>query len=230
MNRLGAVAITLIVFAGQGHGDEKPFSRKSPIVIAVQKTKDSIVLVIGPRAGLTPLVGSGVIVDEQGIVVTNCHVVGSLRSVKVRLTDGSQVTAEVLATETAWDLAILKLPTKKKLRAVSFAKVEDLMVGETVIAIGNPLGYPNSVSTGIISALNREVTLPTADVITGAIQTDASINSGNSGGALLNINGELIGINFAAQKDARGIAFAINAGTVQMVLRKHLRATVAKSR
>jgi len=223
--RPGIALIAMVAIVPGGSGSEKDvFPRKSPVVIAVQKTRDSIVSVQGARTGLSPRIGSGVIVHERGIVVTNCHVVGAAKSVRVRLADGSQVAANVLAAEKAWDLAILKLDTDKKLKALSLGAIDDLMVGETVIAIGHPFGYTNTVSTGIISALNREITIPTGDVLTGLIQTDASINPGNSGGALLNINGELIGINVALREGARGIAFALNAGTVKMVLEKHLRA------
>ena len=222
--RLGIAMLAAVAFVPGGFGSEKQvFPRKSPVVIAVQKTRDSIVSVQGARTGLLPRVGSGVIVDEGGIVVTNCHVVGAAKSVMVRLADGSQVKATVIAAEKAWDLAILKLDTDKKLKALSLGAIDDLMVGETVIAIGNPYGYTNTVSTGIISALNREITIPTGDVLTGLIQTDASINPGNSGGALLNINGELIGINVALRDRARGIAFALNASTVKTVLQKHLK-------
>ena len=105
------------------------------------------------------------------------------------------------------------------------APVDDLMVGETVIAIGHPFGYTHTVSTGIISALGREITMPTGDVLTGLIQTNASINPGNSGGPLLNINGEFIGINVALREGAQNIAFAINAGTVKSFLQQHLSAT-----
>jgi serine protease Do len=222
--RLGMAMMVAVVLVSGISGSEKVlFPRKGPVVIAVQKTRDSIVTIEGPRSGLSPQVGSGVIIDERGIVITNCHVVGPARVVRVSLADGSQCKAKVVAAEKAWDLAILKLETNKKLKALSLGTIDDLMVGESVIAIGNPFGYTNSVSTGIISALNREITMPTGDVLTGLIQTDASINPGNSGGALLNINGELIGINVALRDGARGIAFALNAGTVRKVLQKHLR-------
>jgi len=99
------------------------------------------------------------------------------------------------------------------------------MVGESVIAVGNPYGYANSVSTGIISALDREVTMPAGETIGNLIQTDASINPGNSGGPLLNINGEVIGITVALRDGAQGIAFALNADTVQELLSRHLSAS-----
>jgi serine protease Do len=214
-------AITLAAITVPGPAAENN-SRKSPIVLAVKKTRDSVVTVKGPRKGLIPPVGSGVIVDERGFVVTNAHVVGDAARVQVRLANGSTVEAQVLAIERDCDLAVLRLKTDKKLPALKLGKAQDLMVGETVIAIGNPFGYTNTVSTGIISALDRELGMPSGIVLTGLIQTDASINPGNSGGALINMDSELIGINVALRDGARGIAFAINAGTVQKVLAKHL--------
>lgn len=200
------------------------FSRRNPVVIAVQKTRGSIVSIRVPRAGTRDMVGTGVIVDERGFVVTNRHVVGKARSMKVQLSDGACLEAEVLAAEAALDLAILKLSSANKLPALHLGPVSDLMIGESVIAIGHPFGYTNTVSTGIISALGREITMPSGDTLTGLIQTDASINPGNSGGPLLNINGELIGINVALREGAQGIAFAINAETVKKFLSKHLNA------
>jgi serine protease Do len=224
--RCTAAVLAVVVLAGSGEGAEKkaPYPRTSPIVEAVKKTKNSIVSIRIPRSSGRDMVGTGVVVDESGVVVTNRHVVGGSRTVNVVLADGSPATAQVLAAEAAWDLAILRLKTTRPVPALSLGPVEDLMVGETVIAIGHPFGYTNTVSTGIISALGREITMPTGDVLTGLIQTDASINPGNSGGPLLNINGELIGINVALRDGAQGIAFAINAETVKTMLRKHVSA------
>src|SRR5205085_2088984 len=125
---------------------------------------------------------------------------------------------------TRWDLAVLRIRSNKKLAALPLAPVDDLMVGETVIAVGHPFGYTNTVSVGIVSALGREITMPTGDVLNGLIQTNASINPGNSGGPLLNVNGEFIGVNVALREGAQGIAFAINTGTVKSFLRQHLSA------
>jgi serine protease Do len=168
----------------------------SPIVKAVRSTRESI--------------------------VTNRHVVGSNSRVPVRLFDGTELVGQVVVAETRWDLAVVQIQAEHKLKALAFARADDLEVGETVIAIGHPYGYSNTVSTGIISALQREITMPTGDTISGLIQTDASINPGNSGGPLLNIDGELIGINVALREGAQGIAFAINAGMVRAVLARHL--------
>jgi serine protease Do len=205
--------------------DPEPFSRRSPVVEAVQKTKSSIVCIRVPRpGGGKDMIGSGVIVDERGIIVTNRHVVGANKTATVCLHDGTTVTGEVLAGDPRCDLAVLRVQASKKLVALALAPVNDLMVGETVIAIGHPYGYTNTVSTGIISALGREVTMPTQDTITGLIQITAAINPGNSGGPLLNVNGELIGINAALREGAQNIAFAINAGDVKAFLNKHLSA------
>jgi len=223
-----AAALFAVMFVvGSGAGSEKaaPYSRRNPIVEAVQKTKPSIVTVKVPRpGGGKDLIGTGVIVDERGYVITNRHVVGANRQVKVCLHDGSEPSADVVVAETSQDLAILRINTSKKLIPALFGPVSDLMVGETVIAVGHPYGYFNTVSTGIISALGREITMPTGDVLHGLIQTNAAINPGNSGGPLLNINGEVIGINVALREGAQNIAFAINAGTVQKMLQRHLSA------
>ncbi len=218
-------AVLVSVTSVTAAGDSEPFTRRSPVVEAVQKTKASIVCIRVPRpGGGKDMIGSGVIVDERGIVVTNRHVVGANRTATVVLHDGTTLKADVMAGDAGCDLAVLRVQPTKKLPALALAPVNDLMVGETVIAIGHPYGYTNTVSTGIISALNREITMPTQDVITGLIQITAAINPGNSGGPLLNVNGELIGINVALREGAQSIAFAINAGDVKAFLAKHLSA------
>jgi serine protease Do len=204
------------------------YSRRSPIVEAVQKTRAGIVTIKVARARATgtrsDITGTGVIIDERGFVVTNRHVVGSSKAVSVRLADGTELDARVLLRDPSCDLAVLRVHAEGKLHALALAPASDLMVGETVIAIGHPYGYVNTVSTGIISALGREITMPTGEVLSGLIQTDACINPGNSGGPLLNVNGEMIGINVALREGAQGIAFAINAGTVKQMLARHLSA------
>jgi len=222
------IALSFVVLAlgaaSRADGPEQ-FSRRNPITEAVKKTKQSIVCIRVPRpGGGKDLIGAGVVIDERGIIITNRHVVGARRNVTVCLHDGTKLTGEVLVGDAACDLAIVRIDAGRSLVALPLAPVKDLMVGETVIAIGHPLGYTNSVTTGIVSALNREVELPTCDVLGGLIQVTAAINSGNSGGALLNINGELIGINVALREGAQAIAFAINADDVKAFLAKHLSA------
>ncbi len=190
---------------------------------AVDKTKESIVTIKVARANAAKdTVGTGVIIDERGYIVTNRHVVGTSTHVRVRLFSGKELAAAVVWSDTAYDLAVLRVDAGKKLNPLNLAPAADLMVGETVIAVGHPFGYTNTVSTGIISALGREIAMPSGDTLQGLIQTNASINPGNSGGPLLNINGELIGINVALRDGAQGIAFAINAGTVKDALSQHL--------
>jgi serine protease Do len=222
-----AACITLLL-GGAGTEGRAQYSRRTPIVEAVQKTRRGIVAIKVTRdegKARKELVGTGVIVDERGYVLTNGHVVFGAERVLVRLHDGTNVDARIHTEDHRHDLAILKLAASgKKLQALTFAPGGDLMVGETVIAVGHPFGFTNTVSTGIISALDREITMPDGETLTNLIQTDASINSGSSGGPLLNINGELIGINVALREGAHGIAFALNADTVQQVLAGRLSA------
>jgi S1-C subfamily serine protease len=154
-------------------------------------------------------VGSGVIIDGgHGLVLTNDHVINGASSISVRLLDGRSFTAEVVGAEPDFDLAVLRLEGAKNLPSVRMADSRDLLPGETVIAIGNPFGFSHTVTTGVISALDR--TLQAEDgILTDLIQTDAAINPGNSGGPLLNILGELVGINTAIHARGEGIGFAI---------------------
>jgi serine protease Do len=214
-----------LLLADVAPASETAFARRNPVVEAVQKTKSSIVCVRVPRPnGAKDMVGTGVVIDERGFIITNRHVVGSSAQVKIHLNDNTVLDGEVLLAEASWDLAVVRVRAGKKLTVLPLAPVDDLMVGETVIAIGHPFGYTNTVSLGIISALGREITMPTGEILSGLIQTNASINPGNSGGPLLNINGEFIGINVALREGAQNIAFAINAGTVKRFLKLHLSA------
>jgi len=161
-------------------------------------------------------VGSGVVIHGDGYVVTNAHVVSRALQITIQLSDKTRYAAKVISSDSACDLAVLKveLPKGKTLAHLPLGRSDDLMVGETVIAIGNPLGFANTLTTGVISATNRKLEFAGDIEYSGLIQTDAPINPGNSGGPLLNIRGELIGINTAIRADARNIGFAISADTV----------------
>lgn len=162
-----------------------------------------------PRLENRQTLGSGVIIDgKKGLILTNAHVISIKGEIKVTLQDGREFFAKVIGSDPDYDIAVLQLDTKDTLPAVPMGDSSDLMVGETVIAIGNPFGFSNTVTTGIISSTDRSIR--TEDkTFTNLIQLDASINPGNSGGPLLNIHGELIGINTAIYAKAQGIGFAI---------------------
>ena len=162
-----------------------------------------------PRQYEAHSVGSGFLIHADGYVVTNAHVVNRVSECKIIFADGTSLPAEQVAIDRKNDLAVLKVNADHSLPHLKLGRSNDLMPGETVIAIGNPLGLQHTITTGIVSALNRELRFSPDVVYTGLIQTDASINPGNSGGPLLNVLGELIGINTAIRGDAQNIGFAI---------------------
>lgn len=163
-------------------------------------------------------IGSGVIIDgDKALVLTNAHVVNGANSISVRLLDGRSFDADVVGAEPDFDLAVLRLKKASRLPSVHMGDSSDLMPGESVIAIGNPFGFSHTVTTGVISALDRSITSEEG-IITDLIQTDAAINPGNSGGPLLNILGELIGINTAIDARAEGIGFAIPVNKARAVV------------
>jgi S1-C subfamily serine protease len=148
-----------------------------------------------------------VIIDgRKALVLTNAHVIASGGDIAVRLKDGREFKADLVGSDADFDLAVLKLKDARDLPQVSMGDSDGIFIGETVIAIGNPFGYSNTVTTGVVSALNRPMKT-NGGAYGSFIQTDAAINPGNSGGPLLNINGELIGINTAIQARAEGIGF-----------------------
>ncbi len=153
--------------------------------------------------------GSGVIIDgRKNLVLTNAHVIEGASSIRVRLLDGRQFDGELVGSDPDFDLAILHLKDAKDLPQASMGDSADMMIGETVIAIGNPFGFGNTVTTGVVSALERTIETKQG-TFTDFIQTDAAINPGNSGGPLMNLAGELVGINTAIYAEAEGIGFAI---------------------
>ncbi len=153
--------------------------------------------------------GSGVIIDgERGLILTNEHVITKSEKITVVLKNERKFDAQIVGSDSDFDLAVLRINSNKKLSAIEMGNSDNLLIGETVIAIGNPFGFSNTVTTGVISAINRNIRTDNR-IFRNFIQIDASINPGNSGGPLLNINGELIGINTAIYANAHGIGFAI---------------------
>jgi serine protease Do len=160
--------------------------------------------------------GSGFVLHPSGYIVTNAHVVRQAQRIAVTTAEGKKHAARVISADPAHDLAVLKIdpPEGEPMPHLPLGRSDDLMVGETVIAIGNPLGYANTLTTGVISAVNRTLHFRGGVKYAGIIQIDAPINPGSSGGALLNINGDLIGINTAIRADAQNIGFAIPVDTL----------------
>ena len=172
-----------------------------------------------PRRSTRTSLGSGFIVDTDGTILTNSHVI--LRGAKVRVTlvDGREFDAKLVGADADSDLAVLRIAAGERLPTAPLGTSNDLLIGETVIAIGNPFGLSHTVTTGVVSAVGRS--LHGEDrTYTDIIQTDASINPGNSGGPLANIRGEVIGINAAIYGKAQGIGFAIPIDRVKRVLRE----------
>ncbi len=163
--------------------------------------------------------GSGVILGKNGLIVTNAHVIQKASNIYVVLNDGTILQAKVIRVSQGDDLAIIKTDLPSLVKEVKIADIKNLMIGETVIAIGNPLGLENSVTVGVVSGKDRAFSNQECEyVCSGLVQTDASINPGNSGGALLNLDGELVGVNVAVVQDAQNIGFAIPAGKIVKLL------------
>ena len=168
------------------------------------------------RSPNNPGTGSGVIVDKEGLIVTNNHVVGDAKEVEVRLSDKTKFVGQVIGRDPDTDIAIVKINSTTELPTVPFGDSSKVRVGQWVIAVGNPFSLDRTVTLGVVSGLERDaVRLSRYEAF---IQTDASINPGNSGGPLFNITGEVIGINTAIINYAQGIGFAIPSNMVQQVV------------
>jgi S1-C subfamily serine protease len=165
--------------------------------------------------------GSGFVIDEEGHVVTNQHVVDDAQSLNVTMRDGSRYTATVVGSDPSTDLAVIKVNAPaSKLTPLELGDSSAVRVGDAVIAIGSPFGLDGTVTTGIVSALSREVEAPNNFAIDDTIQTDAAINHGNSGGPLLNTRGEVIGVNAQIRSESGGndgVGFAIPSNTVEEI-------------
>jgi len=232
--RIITIAQLLVIgFSGVISASEKStFDRRTPIVEVYEQAHEAVVNIAGERtisSSVWPgyewpdifdfggpryqrqvsVLGSGMVVHEDGYVITNAHVVKSSEKIKVVFSDGSEYQAQIISGDESKDLAVLKIQVNKKLPFVRLGRSNDLMIGETVVAIGNPYGYANTVTSGVVSAVGRDIQVAEGFWLRGLIQTDAPINPGNSGGPLLNINGELIGVNTAVRAEAENIGFAI---------------------
>ena len=170
-----------------------------------------------PQERKSSALGSGFIIDEKGIVVTNNHVIQDAEDIIIRVNGDKEFKAKVIGSDPLSDIAILQLETKEKFTPVKFGNSDNARIGDWVIAIGNPFGLGGTVTSGIISARNRSIGLSRYE---DYIQTDASINSGNSGGPLFDMNGDVIGINTAilGRSGSIGIGFAIPSNSAKIVI------------
>ena len=229
--------LTLVLFVGhlsicQLRGSD---ARETPLVRAIRKAQTAVVNIHSEKTatdkdslfGGTPGrkvngMGTGIVVDERGYIVTNQHVIAEVDSLRVTLQDGSSFNARVIASDRKTDLAIIKIDSSQSLPVMPLGTSSDLMLGESVIAIGNAFGYEHTVTQGIVSSLSRDVEVNETQAYKNLLQTDASINPGNSGGPLLNLDGDVVGINVAIRAGAQRIGFAIPVDDARKIIAKLL--------
>jgi len=207
-----------------------PGKRRDEVVDVYERVKPAVVNIHSERTVTQPAddpfnrsggqpqrvngMGTGIVLDGRGYVLTNYHVVDDVSSLRVRLHDGAGYTARIITTDKEADLALIKIDPVKPLPVIGFGTSSDLMVGESVIAIGNAFGYEHSVTDGRVSYKGRDVSLNKDMGYKGLIQTSAPINPGNSGGPLLNVLGEVVGVNVAIRAGAQNIGFALPVDSV----------------
>ncbi|GAA4255173.1 hypothetical protein GCM10022255_062860 [Dactylosporangium darangshiense] len=244
---VAAVALSVVSAVGGGYAalELRPAATASDTVISAQNSSSqsgSANLANVAQAVLPSVVsintgsavGSGVIITQDGAILTNNHVVATARgtTVQISFSDGKSAQAQIVGTDETSDLAVVKIVGGGSYTPLAFADSSAVHVGDTVLAVGSPLGLEASVTSGIVSALNRTIdegadNRSAATKIPGAIQTDAAINPGNSGGALVNTSGQLIGINTAIATSGStagsiGVGFAISSNTAKTVAQQLL--------
>jgi serine protease Do len=235
-SNIAAFALVALAAAGAFAGEGK---RRNAVVEVVEKVSPAVVYIgteqivesrfrggglfdeffFGPRERKESVqgLGSGVIIDPAGLVLTNDHVIRGASAIHVVLADGRQIDADVIGSDADNDLALLKIQSKSALPHAKLGTSRDLMIGETVIAIGSPFGLSKTVTVGALSATGRSFKAD-GKTYNDFLQTDAAINPGNSGGPLLNADGDIIGINTAIFASAQGIGFAIPADKVRRIV------------
>ncbi len=237
--RWGLLLSVFLVFTGGTSARADAARRRNEVVEVVQKVSPAVVFIGTEQEAESPFrgrrsmmeeffgapaqrqrqqgLGSGVIVDPNGTIVTNDHVIRGASAIHVVLADGRELEAEVIGSDANNDLAVLKVSSKQALPAAKLGTSSDLMIGETVVAIGSPFGLSKTVTSGVVSATGRTFKAD-GRTYNDFIQTDAAINPGNSGGPLLNVDGDVIGINTAIFASAQGIGFAIPADKVRRIM------------
>jgi S1-C subfamily serine protease len=234
--------LTMLDFTQYGSGDPEASAASAaapandqPLLDAYSNAVISVTERVGPavvrvetgtktpgarsRGGL----GSGIVISPDGLVLTNSHVVGSSRQIRLQDIEGVVTDARVLGVDPDTDLALLRADGARDLRYASLGNSRNLRRGQLVVAIGNPLGFESTVTAGVVSALGRSIRSVSGRTIEDVIQTDAALNPGNSGGPLVSSAGEVIGINTAIISGAQGICFAVASNTAQFVLSEIIR-------
>lgn len=201
------------------------YKRAKDAVVEVHSTTGGQSSPLGQGQGTAT--GSGFVIDKQGHIVTNEHVVDGATKVTVQFSDQSEANATIVGTDASTDIAVLKVDRPaSKLMPLSFASTSSLEVGNPVVAIGSPFGLEGTLTTGVISGLGREIKAPNGFTIENAVQTDAALNHGNSGGPVLDMNGRVIGVASQIESDSGGnvgIGYAVPADTAQRVARELIR-------
>jgi S1-C subfamily serine protease len=191
---------------------------KNKFVLAAGKSIESVVTIYSynNNGNYANNIGSGVVFSKDGYIVTNFHIISGNKFIKIKLNDGQELDAKIIGGDANADIAVLKIQSNQELKPINISDSNDLKIGDKVLAIGNPYGIGISVSSGIISATGRDYGNPYLELI----QTDAAINPGNSGGALINENGNLIGINtkiFSRTGGFQGLGFAIPSNNIVQI-------------
>lgn len=206
---------------GLSIGDIYERSQKAVVEITASATQFS---------GSQSAQGSGFVFDEDGHIITNQHVVEGASSISVRFWDGSSRTARLVGTDPSTDLAVIDVNAPASfLEPLRLGDSSDVDVGDGVVAMGSPFGLEGTVTSGIVSALHRQMTAPNNFTITDSIQTDAAINHGNSGGPLLNLQGQVVGINSAGSDSAQSIGFAIAIDSAKDTIQQAIDSPLAPS-
>lgn len=215
--------LTVLILSGSPDAYGQEDLRQTPLVRAIERAKPSVVNIHSEKTLTSPDtrfgqietsrrvngMGTGVVFDPRGYIITNQHVIDGVEKIRVTLNDKSVHSAKLVSFDRENDLAVIKIEPSEPMKVITIGTSEDLMVAEPVLAVGNAYGYDYTVTQGIISSLHRDVQLNDSQQYRDLIQTDASINPGNSGGPLLNAYGQMIGINVAVRAEAQGIGFAI---------------------
>lgn len=216
MKRVLTALVVLTTFVPQAYSHNKTTIR------AVKRALPSVVSILSYKSDTNNGYGSGVIIKSNGLVVTNAHVVLRGSKYLIRLVTGKTYSAKLIGLDSARDIALLKIQSRRKFRAARLGRSSTLVIGQTVIVIGNPYDLSHSVSKGIISALNRTIPI-SGTKFHNLIQTDAAINFGNSGGPMVSLRGRVVGIVVALHYGGGGLGFVIPIDVVKKVVKKILK-------